>query len=160
MGQISILVGIIIVIIDAIMGEGIGWATFGNVILIGTFLDMFEAMNIIPYATNLFSGLIMLLIGIALSALATVIYLKPALGSGPRDGLMLAINKRTSKSVGQVRVVIELSALFAGWLLGGSVGIGTVISGIGLSYAIQISFKMANINSKELHHRSVFEDFR
>lgn len=160
MGQISISVGIIIIIIDAFLGEGIGWATIGNVLLIGTFLDMFEAMNIIPYANNLLSGIIMMLIGIILAAIATVLYLKPALGSGPRDGLMLAFNKLTSKPVGVIRTIIEISALTAGWLLGGSVGIGTIISAFGLGYAIQIGFKIADMDSKSIKHRSIMEDIK
>lgn len=160
MGQISISVGIIIIVIDAFLGEGIGWATIGNVLLIGTFLDMFEAMNIIPYANNLFSGIIMMIIGIILAAIATVLYLKPAWGSGPRDGLMLAFNKLTSKPVGIIRMIIEISALTAGWLLGGSVGIGTIISAFGLGYAIQIGFKIANMDSKKIEHRSILEDFK
>lgn len=160
MGQISISVGIIIVIIDAFMGEGIGFATIGNVLLIGTFLDFFENINIVPYANNLLTGIIMMLIGIILAAIATVLYLKPALGSGPRDGLMLAINKRSSKSVGTIRGIIEFTALTIGWLLGGSVGIGTIISGIGLGYAIQFAFKISNIDSKALVHETVIESIK
>ncbi|WWD82886.1 hypothetical protein TEGL_12820 [Terrisporobacter glycolicus ATCC 14880 = DSM 1288] len=160
MGQISIGVGIIIIIIDAFMGEGIGFATLGNVFLIGTFLDIFEGFNIIPYANNLFTGILMMLIGIVLAAIATVLYLKPALGSGPRDGLMLAINKRSSKSVGRIRTIIELTALTVGWLLGGSVGIGTIISGFGLGYAIQIAFKISHIDSKSLTHESIIESIK
>jgi len=160
MGQISIGVGVIIIIIDAFMGEGIGFATLGNVFLIGTFLDLFEGLNIVPYANNLFMGILMMLIGIVLAAIATVLYLKPALGSGPRDGLMLAINKRSSKSVGTIRTIIELTALTVGWLLGGSVGIGTIISGFGLGYAIQIAFKISHIDSKSLTHESVIESIK
>lgn len=160
MGQISILVGIIIIIIDAIMGEGIGFATLGNVLLIGTFLDIFENLKIIPYANNLFTGIIMMIIGMILAAIATVLYLKPALGSGPRDGLMLAINKRSSKSVGTIRAIIEISALTAGWILGGSVGIGTIISGLGLGYAIQFGFKISHIDSKSLVHENIYETIK
>lgn len=157
MGQISIMVGIIIIIIDAVLGEGIGFATLGNVVLIGTFLDIFENLKIVPYASNLFTGIIMMIIGIILAAIATVLYLKPALGSGPRDGLMLAINKRSSKSVGTIRTIIELSVLLAGWLLGGSVGVGTIISGVGLGYAIQIGFTISHIDSKALNHQSIYD---
>ncbi|WP_455540097.1 YczE/YyaS/YitT family protein [Terrisporobacter sp.] len=160
MGQISITVGVIIIVIDALMGEGIGFATLGNVFLIGTFLDIFENLNIVPYATNLFFGMIMMIIGIILAAIATVLYLKPALGSGPRDGLMLAINKRSTKSVGTIRAIIELAALTLGWILGGSVGIGTIISGFGLGYAIQIGFKISHIESKSLIHQSVYETIK
>lgn len=160
MGQISIGVGVIIIVIDALMGEGIGFATLGNVFLIGTFLDIFENLNIIPYTNNLFTGIIMMLMGIFLAAIATVLYLKPALGSGPRDGLMLAINKRSSKSVGTVRTMIEITVLTIGWLLGGSVGIGTIISGFGIGYAIQIAFKVSNIDSKSLTHKSIIESIK
>ena len=160
MGKVSISVGIIIIIIDAILGEGIGFATLGNVLLIGTFLDMFESLNIIPYANNLFIGIIMMIIGVVLAALATVLYLKPALGSGPRDGLMLAINKRSSKSVGTVRTIIELSVLFIGWILGGSVGIGTIISGVGLGYAIEIGFKISHMDSKTLVHKNIYDSIK
>ena len=160
MGQISIGLGILIIIIDAFMGEGIGFATLGNVLLIGTFLDLFERLNIIPYANNLFTGIVMMLIGIILAAIATVLYLKPSLGSGPRDGLMLAINKRSSKPVGVIRTIIELTVLIAGWLLGGSVGIGTIISGFGLGYAIQIAFKISHIDSKSLIHESIIDSIR
>lgn len=160
MGKVSISVGIIIIIIDAILGEGIGFATLGNVLLIGTSLDMFESLNIIPYANNLFIGIIMMIIGVVLAALATVLYLKPALGSGPRDGLMLAINKRSSKSVGTVRTIIELSVLFIGWILGGSVGIGTIISGVGLGYAIEIGFKISHMDSKTLVHKNIYDSIK
>lgn len=160
MGQISIMVGIIIIIIDAVLGEGIGFATLGNVVLIGTFLDIFENLKIVPYASNLFTGIIMMIIGIILAAIATVLYLKPALGSGPRDGLMLAINKRSSKSVGTIRTIIELSVLLAGWLLGGSVGVGTIISGVGLGYAIQIGFTISHIDSKSLNHQSIYDTIK
>lgn len=160
MGKVSISVGIIIIIIDAILGEGIGFATLGNVLLIGTFLDMFESLNIIPYANNLFIGIIMMIIGVVLAALATVLYLKPALGSGPRDGLMLAINKRSSKSVGTVRTIIELSVLFIGWILGGSVGIGTIISGVGLGYAIETGFKISHMDSKTLVHKNIYDSIK
>ena len=160
MGQISIMVGIIIIIIDAVLGEGIGFATLGNVVLIGTFLDIFENLKIVPYASNLFTGIIMMIIGIILAAIATVLYLKPALGSGPRYGLMLAINKRSSKSVGTIRTIIELSVLLAGWLLGGSVGVGTIISGVGLGYAIQIGFTISHIDSKALNHQSIYDTIK
>lgn len=160
MGQISIGVGVVIIIIDAFMGERIGFATLGNVFLVGTFLDIFEGFNIVPYANNVFTGIFMMLLGIILAAIATALYLKPALGSGPRDGLMLAINKRSSKSVGTIRTIIELTVLTVGWFLGGSVGIGTIISGLGLGYAIQIGFKISHIDSKSLTHESVIESIR
>lgn len=160
MGQASIIVGLIIVILDAILGEGVGWGTVLNMIFIGVFLDIIKAMNIVPVADNLFMGLIMMVIGIILSAVATVLYLGAGLGSGPRDGLMLALNKKLSKPVGIIRTFIELSALVSGWFLGGKVGIGTVMSAFGLGYAIQFGFKICKINSKEIKHRIISDDIK
>ena len=160
MGQASIIVGLVIVILDAVLGEGVGWGTVLNMIFIGVFLDIIKSMNIVPVADNLFMGTIMMLIGIVISAIATVLYLGAGLGSGPRDGLMLALNKKTSKPVGVLRTCIELSALVCGWLLGGSVGLGTIISAFGLGYAIQIGFKICKINSKEIKHRIITDDIK
>lgn len=160
MGQASIIVGLIIVILDAILGEGVGWGTVLNMIFIGVFLDIIKAMNIVPVADNLFMGLIMMVIGIILSAVATVLYLGAGLGSGPRDGLMLALNKKLSKPVGIIRTFIEVSALVSGWFLGGKVGIGTVMSAFGLGYAIQFGFKICKIDSKEIKHRIISDDIK
>ena len=160
MGQASIMVGLIIVILDAVLGEGVGWGTVLNMIFIGVFLDIIKSMNIIPVADNLFMGIIMMLIGIIISAIATVLYLGAGLGSGPRDGVMLALNKKISKPVGGIRTCIELTALMCGWLLGGSVGLGTIISAFGLGYAIQIGFKICKINSKEIKHRIIIDDIK
>ena len=160
MGQASITVGLVIVILDAVLGEGVGWGTVLNMIFIGVFLDMIKAANVIPVADNLFMGIIMMIIGIIISAVSTVVYLGAGLGSGPRDGLMLALNKKTSKPVGALRTGIELTALVSGWLLGGQVGLGTVMSAFGLGYAIQIGFKICNIDSKKIKHRIITDDIR
>lgn len=160
MGQASIMVGLVIVILDAVLGEGVGWGTVLNMIFIGVFLDIIKSMNIVPVADNLFMGIIMMFVGIVISAIATVLYLGAGLGSGPRDGLMLALNKKTSKPVGVLRTCIELSALVCGWLFGGSVGLGTIISAFGLGYAIQIGFKICKINSKEIKHRIITDDIK
>lgn len=160
MGQASITVGLVIVILDAVLGEGVGWGTVLNMIFIGVFLDIIKAANIIPVADNLFMGIVMMIIGIIISAIATVVYLGAGLGSGPRDGLMLALNKKTSKPVGILRTGIELTALIIGWILGGQVGLGTIMSAFGLGYAIQMAFKICNINSKEIKHRIITDDIR
>ena len=158
MGQASIMVGLVIVILDAALGEGVGWGTVLNMIFIGVFLDIIKSMNIVPVADNLFMGIVMMIIGIIISAIATVLYLGAGLGSGPRDGLMLALNKKFSKPVGAIRMCIELTVLVCGWILGGSVGLGTIISAFGLGYAIQIGFKICKINSKEIKHRIIRDD--
>ncbi len=157
-GQACIFAGTIIVILDAILGESVGWGTITNMIFVGVFVDTINMLNIVPHSNNFFIGLIMLLIGLILAAVATVVYLSVGLGSGPRDGLMLALHKKTNLPIKIIRAIIELFALFLGWLLGGTIGIGTVINALFLGYAIQIGFSIIKINPKDIKHKSITSD--
>lgn len=158
-GQAAIIVGSIIVLLDALFGESIGWGTITNMIFVGVFIDVVNNLGIVPYSQNFITGLLMLLIGIMLAAIATVLYLSVGLGSGPRDGLMLAIHKKTNRSISFIRSIIESFALLMGLLLGGNVGIGTIISTFLLGYAIQFAFRLVKINPKQIKHTSVVDNF-
>ena len=158
-GTASIIIGIIIVILDAILGERIGWGTLTNMVLIGVFIDIINYLDFVPKATGYIDGMILLFIGIVLTATATVVYLGAGLGSGPRDGLMIAIHKRCNKSVKFIRTSIEIGALIVGYFLGGSFGIGTVISSILVGYMIQKGFELANIDLKSIEHESLSKTF-
>ena len=102
----------------------------------------------------------MVVIGIILAAIASFLYLGVCLGSGPRDGLMIALQKKTNKSVRLVRTILEILALVVGWLLGGSVGIGTLVSALGLGYVLQIVFRIFKFDTKLLKHRFIIDDIR
>ena len=91
-------------------------------------------------------------------AFGMVLYIGCGLGSGPRDGMMVAFQKRTNKSVKLIRCVMELGALTIGYLLGGSAGIGTVITAIGLGYFIQIIFKLFGFKTENVVHRFILDD--
>lgn len=160
MGTASVCIGASVVILDAILGENIGWGTVLNMIFIGIFMDLIAFSNIIPVSDNLISGLTMLLIGMICLGFGTVLYMGCGLGSGPRDGLMVAIQKRTSKSLKMIRCVIEVCALVVGFMLGGSVGIGTVITAIGLGYFLQVIFKICRFDSSKIKHRFIIDDIR
>lgn len=157
-GQACIIAGMIIVILDTILGECIGWGTVTNMIFVGFFVDVVNLTKIIPYTNNFFIGIVMLIIGIILSAIATVLYLSAGLGSGPRDGLMLALHRKTNLPIKFIRAIIEFFALFCGWLLGGTIGLGTIISAFSLGYAIQIGFNLIKMNPKDIFHKSIKSD--
>ena len=158
MGMATIVVGIVVVIMDVILGENVGWGTVLNMILVGIFLDIIMFTNMIPVADNLITGIIMLCIGMVLMGFGMVLYLGCGLGSGPRDGMMVAFQKRTNKSIKSIRATMELGALGAGYLLGGTAGIGTVITAIGLGYFIQIVFKICKFKSEDVVHRFIIDD--
>ena len=153
------IVGAVIVILDFILGERIGWGTIGNVIFIGTFIDLIIIINLVPIFENTFLSFLMMLIGMFIISLAAYFYLSARLGAGPRDGLMIALTKLANKPVGLIRSAIEVTVLVAGYLLGGSVGWGTLIMSLGLGFFFQITFKMFNFNVKKVEHKYIDQDF-
>lgn len=158
MGQASIVVGVVFVVLDIILGENLGWSTIFNMIFVGIFMDFLMLNNLIPKADNILVGIIMLIIGMFVLGIGCVLYIGAGIGSGPRDGMMIALHKRTNKSIRLIRTIMELGALLAGYLLGGTVGIGTIISGVGLGYIMQFSFKICNFNTAAIKHRYVIDD--
>jgi len=152
-------VGAVIVIFDFILGEKIGWGTIGNVIFVGTFIDLLTNINLVPVFENTFLSFLMMFIGMFTISLAAYFYLSARLGAGPRDGLMIAFTKRANKPVGLVRGVIEVTALIIGYFLGGSVGWGTLIMSFGLGFFFQITFNMFNFDVKKVEHKYIDQDF-
>ncbi len=158
-GVAVIIVGAVIVILDFILGERVGWGTIGNVIFIGTFIDLITNINLVPVFENTFLSYLMMFIGMFTISLAAYFYLSARLGAGPRDGLMIALTKLANKPVGLIRSTIEVTALIIGYFLGGSVGWGTLIMSFGLGFFIQISFKMFNFDVKKVEHKYIDQDF-
>ena len=98
-GLANILLGLIIIILEIVTGENVGWATIMNMLLIGTFVDILMLNNLIPTFTGLFPNLLMILLGLLIQGTGCWIYLSVGLGAGPRDGLMVILTKRTGKPV-------------------------------------------------------------
>ena len=158
MGQASIAVGFIILIIAFSLGEKIGWGTVFNMYFIGVFIDILMLNNLVPMFDSYILRLAMMLGGMFVIGCATVAYIGAELGSGPRDGLMIALTKRTNKSVRFIRNTIEVCALSIGYLLGGTIGIGTVIMSLCIGYFIQFAFKIFHFDVKNIHHRYIDQD--
>ena len=85
---------------------------------------------------------------------------RQALGAGPRDSLMVALARKTGRSVGICRATVEIAVIAAGWLLGGQVGIGTVISAVGLGSLFNLNFKLLHFRASELRQESLLETLR
>lgn len=160
MGQASICVGIALVIMDTLLGERIGWGTLSNMILIGVFMDILMLNHLVPVFQSVVPRFVMMLLGVFTIGIASYFYISTGLGSGPRDGLMVALTKKTTKSVRFLRNCIELSVLAVGYAFGGSVGIGTVIMALSTGHFIQFAFKLFKYNLKDTKHRFIDEDIR
>lgn len=113
-----------------------GIGTIMNAIVIAVAIDAMR--SIIPAPTQLALRLAEVLLGIALVGLGSAIYLTAKLGPGPRDGWMTGLHRKFGWSISRVRLGIELSVLTAGWLLGGTVGLGTALFAILIGWNIAV----------------------
>jgi len=124
-GVASILTGLVILAGSLLLGVRPGVGTVANMVLIGAFTDLL--LPVVPPAGGWLTGVPYFVAGAALVGACTGMYIAAGFGSGPRDGLMLALSRRYGWPVRRVRTGIELSALGAGWWMGGVVGVGTVL---------------------------------
>lgn len=113
-----------------------GAGTVANIVVIAIAIDLTVAWTPVP--ENLVARLLLVLCGIALVGAGSAIYLTCGLGAGPRDGLMTAIHYASGVSVARVRAGIEGSVLALGWLLGGRVGLGTLLFAFGIGAAVAL----------------------
>jgi uncharacterized membrane protein YczE len=120
-----IVVGALVMLLWIPLRQKPGVGTLSNVVFLGLFAD--AAMWLIPAPDPLVARWAYLLLGVVATAAATGLYIGAGLGPGPRDGLMTGLSARTGRSVRLVRTCIEVAVLACGWVLGGTVGIGTVL---------------------------------
>lgn len=159
-GTASMIVGAAAIIAAVLCGESFGFGTIINIILCAVFIDALLWLDWIPQMHSLSSGIPMLLTGMELLAIGTWMYMKSALGAGPRDALMVALARKTGRSVGLCRASVEIVVIIAGFLLGGQVGIGTIISAVGLGSLFNINFHLLHFRAAELHQENVAETLR
>lgn len=128
-GVWSIAVGAVVLLAWVPLRQRPGVGTVGNVVLVGLTID--ATLALVPAPDPLAARVALMLGAVLLNGLATGLYIGAGFGPGPRDGLMTGLAAR-GHSVRVVRTGIELSVLAAGWLLGGSVGVGTVVYALGI----------------------------
>jgi uncharacterized protein len=134
-GVASIVVGFLILVVNAAMGIRPGLGTVLNMVFIGLFTDLI--LPLVPDATSLAAGFGYYALALPLVGLSSGAYIGAGFGHGPRDGLMLALTIRSGWSVRRIRTLIEMAVLGAGWLMGGMVGIGTVITTLTIGHSVQ-----------------------
>jgi len=123
-GQMVIAVSFVVLLAWIPLRERPGFGTIANALLVGAFVDL--TMLVLGDAGSWPLAVLLLVSGVLLNGLATALYIGASLGSGPRDGLMTGLVRRTGRSVRLVRTALEGTVLVVGWFLGGTVGNGTV----------------------------------
>lgn len=124
-GVVLIVISFVVLLAWIPLRQRPGFGTLGNAVLVGVFVDL--TLHVVGDAHGWALRIVLLVSGVLLNGLATALYIGASLGAGPRDGLMTGLVRRTGRSVRLVRTVLEVSVLVLGFLLGGTVGVGTVL---------------------------------
>jgi uncharacterized membrane protein YczE len=135
LGTVSILVGIPVLALWWPLGERPGLGTILNIALIGPSTNV--ALAALPAPTEPVAQLAMSVGGVLLIGLGSGLYLAADLGPGPRDGLMTGLHHRFGWSIRRARTAIEVLALVVGFLLGGTIGLGTILFAFGIGPVVQ-----------------------
>lgn len=154
-GNASIIIGFVICFIVVVMQEKLGLGTLLNIVLIGIFIDWLLYFNVISQMNGFVSGVFMMLVGLFTISFGSYFYINSGFGAGPRDSLMVLIMRKTKLPIGVCRGILEGSVVFSGWLLGGSVGIGTLIAAFGISFCIQIVFNLMKFEATSVKHETL-----
>jgi uncharacterized membrane protein YczE len=137
-GTVSVYVGALVLLLWLPLREMPGIGTILNILMIG------NVTNVVLDAITPPAGLIwhigLMVAGLLVTGLGSALYLGSRLGAGPRDGLMMSLHRHTGRSIRLIRTLLEVTVLGAGWLMGGTVGVGTVAFAFGIGPIVQFMF--------------------
>lgn len=136
-GWATFIISVCVMLLWIPLNEKVGFGTLSNIVIIASFIEI--GTHIFPKQDNFLSGAIFAFLGIALVGFGSALYITCGLGRGPRDGAMTGIHYKTGIRVGRVRMGIEVTILLVGWLLGGTVGLGTALFALLIGQSVAIS---------------------
>jgi uncharacterized membrane protein YczE len=141
-GTWAIIVGVAVLLLWIPLRQRPGFGTLSNVLVVGVVIDVMLA--VVPPVHGLAAQILVMTAGVVLNGVATGAYIGAGLGPGPRDGLMTGLAAR-GHSIRVVRTSIELTVLLTGWLLGGTVGVGTVVYALAIGPLAHITIPRLRI---------------
>ena len=136
-GLTTFIISVFVLLMWIPLKEKVGFGTLSNIVIIASFLQI--GTIIFPKQTDFATGLAFSLLGIVCVGFGSALYITCGLGRGPRDGAMTGIHYKTGIRIGRVRLGIELTVLIIGWMLGGTVGLGTALFALLIGQAVAIS---------------------
>ena len=136
-GFATFVISVFVLLLWIPLKERPGFGTLSNIVLIATFIEL--GTHIFPEANSFAVGIVYNFIGISLVGIGSALYITCGLGPGPRDGAMTGLHYRTGVRVGRVRMAIEVTVLAIGFLMGGTVGVGTALFALFIGQSVAIS---------------------
>lgn len=148
LGAVIIITSFVVLACWVPLRQWPGLGTISNAIVIGLVLDLF--LLLMPAPSTLAVRIVYVVLGVVLNAVATGAYIGARFGPGPRDGLMTGLVRVTGRSVRLIRTALEVSVVAAGWVLGGTVGIGTLAYALAIGPLVHIFMPMLAVRTKGL----------
>ena len=155
-GMSMTVMALLILGIDLLLKEKIGYGTVIDALLTGNFVQMFNDLNPFEENRSTLLGVALMLAGFMFMALGMYIYMRAEQCCGPRDSLLVGLGKRLPRlPIGIVEVLLWAAVLLTGWLLGGPVGIGTLLSTFGAGLVMQLVYSLLRFEPRSLRHQDI-----
>lgn len=160
-GTASIAVSLSILLIDILLREPIGIAMFIDAVVVGKSVDFFNWIHAVPACQSLWTGIPVMAAGLFILAYTQYTYMIASLGCGPRDTLLVGLAKRVKRvPIGAVSIALLSTATLAGWLLGGPVGIGTLLCAFGTGPIMQLAFTTVRFDATGIRHQRLMDSMK
>ena len=141
-GTITLLISLAVLVLWIPLGQKPGMGTIFNALIIAIMIDL--CIKFVPTPSNYTHQLILAIISVITVGIGGGIYLVSNLGAGPRDGLMIGLQKLTKLPIAVVRAALEISAVSVGWYLGGTVGVGTLLFAFGIGPCVALGLYLVD----------------
>ena len=141
-GTITLLISLAVLVLWIPLGQKPGMGTIFNALIIAIMIDL--CIKFVPTPSNYIHQLILAIISVITVGIGGGIYLVSNLGAGPRDGLMIGLQKLTKFPIAVVRAALEISAVSVGWYLGGTVGVGTLLFAFGIGPCVALGLYLVD----------------
>ena len=141
-GTITLLISIVVLILWIPLGQKPGMGTIFNALIIALMIDL--CIKFVPTPSNYIYQLILAIVSVITVGIGGGIYLVSNLGAGPRDGLMIGLQKITNLPIASVRATLEITVVSIGWYLGGTVGIGTLFFAFGIGPCVALGLYLVD----------------
>ena len=141
-GTITLLISIAVLILWIPLSQKPGMGTIFNALIIALMIDL--CIKFVPTPSTYFHQLILAIISVVIVGIGGGIYLVSNLGAGPRDGLMIGLQKKSNFPIATVRAILEITVVSVGWYLGGTVGIGTLLFAFGIGPCVALGLYLVD----------------
>ena len=160
-GNAAVMVSFLVVGVDLLLREKIGIGMLLDAVIVGKTVDLLNWIDLVPRAQSPLSGVLLMLLGMVVDGFAQAIDMRAALGCGPRDTLLVGLSRRLDRlPIGAVSICIQATVALAGFLLGGPIGVGTLMFVLLQGPIMQLDFRLVHFDAKAVRHQDILESAR